>query len=408
MPLWQGNNPIEFSPGNIKSIVAWYDNSKVDTDSSSISDWQVNRSYELGDEVKRFNIHYISLYKNLNAPPNGPLSIWSNFFYSSNAIVESSGNAYRALRDITSAGTSPEVNPAEWERLFTGITGINNIRNIWKLTGPPVVRWNDRTDFKNNLTTNFEYNLDNISENIRLINNSVYTLNSILTNDKLLEFRTPVTGATIFCVAGIDISNSSITDISSNRDNLITNFVSVFTNSIKANNNSNYITIGCHIYSNTNSSGGMALGTKIIQGVIYDNTYNTFSNYVQPQITSNIYINLSNDTNLPLIFTGIASNVGNNMNLYLNGEKITTNSRQTVIPTDINNFNIFIGDSPSYTAPLSGLIQRCNFRHASATRFSEIIVYNSVLSTSDISIIHQYLQKRHNTPALFNNGNFRY
>jgi hypothetical protein len=284
MPLWQGNNPIGFSPGNITSIVAWYDNLSIST-------------------------------------------------------------------------------PRK-----------------------------DKTRFNNNISPNFTYDIPGQSYNPALSN-------TILTNTKLLESRTSITGATVFCVTGIDLGAQALST-SNTTDSIITNFVSVFANGIGPNTSSNNMTIGCHIYSNSGAP------TRGVRGLIYDNTYNTYQVLPVPPITSNLYNNLITGT--PQLFTGLISNGGNDMALYFNGQHILSNSVQTVITTDINNFNIFIGDSSNYTASIRGSIAGSNFRHASASSFKEVIVYSSKLSESDISGIHSYLQVKHNLPPLFNDGNFTY
>lgn len=300
MPLWQGNNPIEFGPGSIKSIVAWYDNSSLDT------------------------------------------------------II-------------------PSAN---------------------------VTRWRDKTVFKNHLSSNFVYDIAGGTQNTNFLNNSdVYTSNSILTNNRSLEFQTRLSGATIFCVASINLSDRALNTTSST-DSIITNFVSVFANSVGTNTSSNNMTIGCHIYSNTGAA------SRTVRGLIYDNRYSTYSNLQFPPTSSNIHNNLITGT--PQLFTGLISNGGNDMALYFNGSKIMSNSSQNILTSDINNFNIFIGDSSNYTASIRGSIASSNFRHASASSFKEVIVYSSKLSESDISGIHSYLQAKHNLPPLFDDGNFTY
>jgi len=401
MPLWQGNNPIPFSPGNIKSIVAWYDNSSVDTITPDSTDWLGSGviTYSIGEVVQYLGIYYISRYvvfDNLN--PSIPIPGFNSITpYEPYSIVYYSGyGTYRSTRYVLGSLDPPGINTSgDWEFLFPD----NNIRNVWELYVPILTRWIDKSSFKNNLSSNFTYDIPGQGSSPFLTDNSIYTRNTILTNTKLLESRTPLTGATVFCVASIDLGAQAL-NINNSNDRVITNLVSVFANNIGPNIYANNITIGCHIYSNSGDPN------RSVGGLIYANTSYTYEMIQLAPSASNIYNNLI--TNVPQLFTGI--NIGyTEANLYLNGKEIESDSRAPLITTDINNFNIFIGDSSNYTASISGDIGGgVTVRHASASSFKEIIVYNSKLSESDISDIHRYLQAKHNLPTLFNDGNFTY
>jgi len=396
MPLWQGNNPIPFSPGNIKSIVAWYDNSSVDTITPDSPDWTAAIYYP-GDIVKGTSgSFYKAIYTNSVVDPDTDfIPEYINGAYENKQIVFVTGfGAYRATTYIGINEPAPTDPSGNWEFLFPD----NNVRNVWQLYRL-ITRWIDKSSFKNNLSSNFTYDIPGKGSSPFLTDNSIYTRNTILTNTKLLESRTPLSGATVFCVASIDLGAQAL-NINNTNDRVITNLVSVFTNSIGPNTSPNNITIGCHIYSNSGDSN------RSVGGLIYDNTFYTYEVIQLAPTASNIYNNLI--TNTPQLFTGITIGF-DEANLYLNGKEIENDSRARPITTDINNFNIFIGDSSNYTASISGDIGGgVTVRHASASSFKEIIVYNSKLSESDISDIHRYLQTKHNLPTLFNDGNFTY
>jgi hypothetical protein len=106
------------------------------------------------------------------------------------------------------------------------------------------------------------------------------------------------------------------------------------------------------------------------------------------------------------IVTGIAFNNCNTVSGYytsgyFNGRPVSKNSNLNIITTDRANFNMFVGDSCNYTA-------KDGSSHNINTGISEVLVYNSPLSEYDIGRVHKYLQEKHNSPSLHNNGNFSY
>ena len=415
MPLWEGNNPIQFGPGSVKSIVAWYDSSSIASIPTVAEPWEesANVLYAFRDIVTYLGNYYDCVYQNNNIPPLGPIPVFPIYdpgfpnivnYFEGNAVYDLSNNeSYSALFDVTNE-RHPGNNP-EW----SVVGASNSILMFWKPNVEPlnsVISWRDKTRFQNNLYPDFNYDIPGQVRYAESNNRAVFANNSILVNNpnKLLEFKTPITGATIFCVAGLDRQDISL-GISNEQVPVITHFVSVFANSIGINPSIHNITIGCHVYSNTGAA------RRSIRGLIYDNRFSSFSNLPMPPQSTDIFDDISSAS--PIIFTGLISDNQNDMSLYLNGRKIMSNSRQPVITSDINNFNIFVGDSSNYTASISGSINLGGGaylfpRHASVSRFREIIIYSTKLSASDISDIHRYLQNKYNISSLHNGGNFSY
>jgi hypothetical protein len=274
MPLWQGNNPIAFSPASVKGLVAWYDNtSTVDT-----------------------------------------------------------------------AGTSN------------------------------VTIWKDKTPFENHLIPYTEVSSDNCVH----IGNYIYNSNTILRNSRLLEFQSPVSDAIIFCVAKPDITTAGAGTTN------ITNLFSLFTTGI---------TTDTFNSSNTNLTVGITVSDAgVVNGIVYDNTFDTYNtNFAALDIRGTISANAN-------IFVAILPILtGGDPQLFLGSrsglELISSNSTPINLTKNVNNFNIFVGDSKSgYTAALSDP----NLKHKGLTAFKEIIVYGTLTSDSDYQNIVRYLEQKHN------------
>ena len=106
------------------------------------------------------------------------------------------------------------------------------------------------------------------------------------------------------------------------------------------------------------------------------------------------------------ILTGIAFNNCNTVEGayatgYINGRPVSANSNVNIITTNPANYNMFVGDSCNYTAKDGSL-------HNIDAGIKEVLVYNRPLSEAEVGSVHNYLQEKHGTPALYNNGNFTY
>jgi hypothetical protein len=91
---------------------------------------------------------------------------------------------------------------------------------------------------------------------------------------------------------------------------------------------------------------------------------------------------------------------------YVNGLNVSCNSRLINISSDINTYNLWLGDWPIGT----GSPGPDGVNHVSSGSYSmfEVLVYNRVLSQSEISSVNQYLAAKNSTTALANSGNFQY
>jgi hypothetical protein len=106
------------------------------------------------------------------------------------------------------------------------------------------------------------------------------------------------------------------------------------------------------------------------------------------------------------ILTGIAFNNCNTVEGayatgYFNGRPVAANSNVNIITTNPANYNMFVGDSCNYTAKDAS-------RHNINAAIKEVIVYNRPLSEAEVGSVHNYLQEKHSSPPLYNNGNFTY
>ena len=80
---------------------------------------------------------------------------------------------------------------------------------------------------------------------------------------------------------------------------------------------------------------------------------------------------------------------------------MSSNTNPITMTTNLADFSLFVGDDVVYTGP-DGTIHSIN------SYIYEVITYNKVLSQSQITQVHQYLQAKNNTLPLANNGNFTY
>jgi len=106
------------------------------------------------------------------------------------------------------------------------------------------------------------------------------------------------------------------------------------------------------------------------------------------------------------IITGIAFN--NNTTAsdfyttgYFNGQPVSKNRHENILTTNRADFNMFVGDSCNYTA-------KDGYLHNIHAGLSEVLVYNNPLSEYDVGRVHKYLQEKHRSPPLYNNGSFTY
>jgi len=242
-------------------------------------------------------------------------------------------------------------------------------------SGTSLSSWKDRNEYENNLisegdlpiTSNFNFNLNNLFK---------YGI----------EFQKQTTGASIFIVCSFCNNIAYAGNIIAN------NMVTIFSSNYRAAQPSNAaFSVSMFNYSATSRSN------FIINTYDLLNNYATYSNqlsvlsYTGKQILNAICFNSN--------FNGSYSRA------YINGSNVSCNSSLINISSDINTYNLWLGDQP----------RNVNYgpdgvRHLTSGTYSmfEVLVYNRVLSQSEISSVNRYLAAKNSTTALANSGNFQY
>uniref|UniRef100_A0A6C0IAR9 Uncharacterized protein n=1 Tax=viral metagenome TaxID=1070528 RepID=A0A6C0IAR9_9ZZZZ len=190
--------------------------------------------------------------------------------------------------------------------------------------------------------------------------------NNTFINTVPLEFAATSTGLTVFLVAFIFPSTN------------FQNFLSIFTNS-----NSSPIQIGTY---SDNDMSYLSINTQNNKLPTNENTLST--NKVS--IVNALCFNSNYD--------GAFS-----MAIYQDGVLISDDNGSpsiVTINTNINTFNITMGDD--------GSTKNGELHNTFDNPIYELIIYNRLLSSTNISEINTYLQHKYNTDPLQNNGVFTY
>jgi len=198
-------------------------------------------------------------------------------------------------------------------------------------------------------------------------------------NTKPLEFTSELTGLTVFLVA----NNNTNTDPSDIDIEEYQNYLTIFQNQ-----SNKPIQIGINKTINANDNINLNAIT------IYSGEYGKIDLFINPN-TCNIINAICFNSNI-----NIRNNVVSSTAIYQNGNVMYYISSESIlrINTNINTFNITIGDD--------GTDDERTHKPLNSSIY-EIIIYNRVLSESDISDINKYLGDKYNIP-LTNNGNFTY
>jgi hypothetical protein len=230
-------------------------------------------------------------------------------------------------------------------------------------SGGYAMRWNDKSEYSNTLYPG----------TTRGFSNNFYFSNVFMTNN--IEFKYRSAGATVFIVWKSGSNGPTVPDNH--------NLVNIFTSNFK---NPGYFT------SNFTVARYSVRGTSNF--FIQTSGLSNFSTY------SNILAHNNYNSGLHII-NGICftSNFNNSSRAYVNGTVNSSNSNRIILSSNINNFKLTIGDN-FYT--LAGMT------HEIREFIYEVLVYNSVLSQSQISQVNRYLQAKNGTAALANSGNFTY
>lgn len=226
-----------------------------------------------------------------------------------------------------------------------------------------LIRWKDLSSCKNDLVPYYS----NIKCNF-LFNNAV------LRNESLLNLDTISSGATVFIVA--DLSNNEFDE---------SNYVSFFTNDFEGTTQTDNLITG--LGKNPFAKNTLRI-TDSTNEITYGESF-LFSNR-QKVLVNAISFNGYHDIDPNSIDDFRYSAAG-----YINNSNVTISVEPLNITTNMNNFNVFIGD---YSNRRPG--------HGINTQIFEVLLYNKVVSISGINFINKYLATKHNI-TLYNN-NFIY
>jgi hypothetical protein len=213
-----------------------------------------------------------------------------------------------------------------------------------------LIRWQDLSSCKNDLVPYYS--------NIR--NDFLFT-DTVLINESPLNLDKISSGATVFIVG--DLNNSNFFN---------STFISLFTNTFENNSQTDDLRI------------------NIRNAFLMTNTNLLFIGSSRDLENGEEYPYLDGNKHL---LNAICFNTNLNKG-YINNSNKCISQFPEIITTDINNFNIFIGD---YTARGGG--------YGISNYIFEILLYNKVLAESDINFINNYLATKH---GIILNNNFVY
>ena len=221
-----------------------------------------------------------------------------------------------------------------------------------------------------------------------VILNNFDFFNITCTNQQTLEFKYPNctnypnSGITIFTVWKPALSQ--FTDI-----NLTQNIVSIFVD--------NMVTPGDF---GANFSVGVVGGVNLKNFYIGTSDLSTNSNNTYKTLS------LADYTQKPHIINAICFNsnylgTGNYSRGYIDGACVSSNTTPITLTNNQNFFNVYLGDVAAYI--------NCNTGgHGGSSFIIETLVYNTVLTTAQISLVNQYLVAKNGAAALANGGVFSY
>ena len=231
-------------------------------------------------------------------------------------------------------------------------------------------------------TLNILYSLSSSNATSFLLSNFDF-YNIYCKNSHTMEYKNANTGATIFTVwkpatnVAFDINlTQNLVTLFSDNITIPTDFGSNFSLGIIGTNNISNFYIGC-----SDLSGNSGNTCNVL----------TFSSYAGSGSPTNIINAICFNSNY----------AGSYSRTYLNGICVCSNSTPISLTSSVAYLNLFLGDTAPYTNPYTGT-------HGGSSYIYEIIVYNTVLSPGQISLVNQYLANKNNTTTLANNGVFSY
>jgi hypothetical protein len=199
-----------------------------------------------------------------------------------------------------------------------------------------------------------------------------------------IEFQSPSTGVSIFVVCSF-CNSTSPTLPSAN--NMVTIFSSNYRSAQPAQS-----AFSVSLFNYSSSRSNFIINTYDLSNYVTFSNQLLVNNYTGRQIVNALCFNSN--------FGGTFSRA------YVNGTNVSCNTNPINISSDINTFNVWLGDwtlGTNNTGP-DGI------HHLNSGSYSihEVLIYNRVLTESEISSVNQYLVSKNSTAALANSGNFQY
>ena len=132
------------------------------------------------------------------------------------------------------------------------------------------------------------------------------------------------------------------------------------------------------------------------------NTYDLLNNYATYSKQLNVFSYTGKQILNAICFNSNFN--GSYSRAYINGSNVSCNSHLINISSDINTYNLWLGDQTINNIGPDGV------NHFTSGTYSifEVLVYNRVLSESETSSVNRYLAAKNSTTALANSGNFQY
>ena len=273
----------------------------------------------------------------------------------------------------------PEFSPKNypglvaWYNIDSAIVNDADINVYYNDESVAAIRLKDNSDNNNILILSNEASF--VNKSLR----SIEFTNNTYRNSSPLEFASEPTGLTVFLVA----NNNTNTDPSDIDIDEYQNYLTIFQNQ---SNKPIHISINKYINNE--------LGFNLNSIIMYSDQYRRATSLINPN-TINIINAICFNSNVDIQDNNISSAAvyqNGNLSYYVESNSVLR------VNTDINTFNIIIGDDGTDDGrthvPLN-------------TTIYEIIIYNRVLSENDISNINKHLGEKYIIP-LTNDGNFTY
>ena len=242
-------------------------------------------------------------------------------------------------------------------------------------SGNSLTSWRDRNEYENHLIPGGAFP---ISSNFNFRSNILFKSG--------IEFQKENTGASIFIVCSF--CNNTFGDTPS-----ANNMVTIFSSDYRSITQPPNLAFSVSLFNYSASRNDFIINTyDLLENYVTFSNQLTVGSYTGKQIINAICFNTDFD--------------GSFSRAYVNGSVVSCNSYEIRISSRINSFNLWLGDWPTGT----GSNGPDGIKHINSGSYSmfEVLIYNRVLSQSEISSVNKYLSEKNNTTALANSGNFQY